>query len=542
MKSFLSYLLLFFHFCAIGQTTRGTDSLLNIYKSATSDAARFGLACTLSDEYLSAGNFSASLEYAQNALHLAEKLSVDTLLMRGNLQTGKICFYTGLLEKSVTYFHNCLTLADKTGNMKLLATGNFNLGGIYNQLGDLAKSREYTERAMEQMRQYHRKEGTAIPDYNWLTYHINIGLLDLKEKKYDSSAHHYRTALELADRLNAQLDKSRVLSGYADLLTVTGKLDSALIVLELQAANDRITGNFYGQNLNLLQSAEIYLKKDQLPTAVGLFHAAMVEAKPRNDFYILERVCQGLAQIYRKTSKPDSALFYVDLESQYRTASQKEKGLQTAQRQELERQFNSRENSFQKVMRSERILLLIAIILSLGAVAFLTLRFRNKSRLKELELSLQAEKLKLLNEQLNLKDKQLAAQVMYSLQRNELISDLVAKFQKLESESTDRRKEGIGKILKDLEQNGQSDPWQEFEQRFQEVHTGFYERLMEKFPDLTANERRLCAFLRLDMSTKEISNLTGQSIKAITQARFRLRSKLRIENPDTSLFEVLLQI
>jgi hypothetical protein len=44
------------------------------------------------------------------------------------------------------------------------------------------------------------------------------------------------------------------------------------------------------------------------------------------------------------------------------------------------------------------------------------------------------------------------------------------------------------------------------------------------------------------MSTKEISNLTGQSVKAITQARFRLRSKLNIDNPDTSLFEVLMQV
>lgn len=169
-------------------------------------------------------------------------------------------------------------------------------------------------------------------------------------------------------------------------------------------------------------------------------------------------------------------------------------------------------------------------------------RYRKKSRLKDLELSLQSEKVKLLNEQLNLKDKQLATQVMYSLQRNEMISNLVEKFQKLETDGNDNRKEGLGKILKDLEKNGQQDPWKEFEQRFQEVHSGFYERLMARFPDLTPNERRLCAFLRLDMSTKEISNLTGQSIKAITQARFRLRAKLGIENPDISLFEVLLQI
>jgi DNA-binding CsgD family transcriptional regulator len=96
-------------------------------------------------------------------------------------------------------------------------------------------------------------------------------------------------------------------------------------------------------------------------------------------------------------------------------------------------------------------------------------------------------------------------------------------------------------MIREIESSS-TEPWREFEQRFQEVHAGFYERLMARHPDLTSNERRLCAFLRLDMSTKEISNITGQSVKAITQARFRLRAKLGIENPDISLFEVLLQI
>jgi hypothetical protein len=162
-----------------------------------------------------------------------------------------------------------------------------------------------------------------------------------------------------------------------------------------------------------------------------------------------------------------------------------------------------------------------------------------------MEASLREEKLSLekknLQESLDLKDKQLATQVMYSLQKNEMISDLVTRIKDTAAQNPESQKGTLGKIIREIEA-GSTEPWKEFEQRFQEVHTGFYERLMAKFPDLTSNERRLCAFLRLDMSTKEISNLTGQSVKAITQARFRLRAKLGIENPDISLFEVLSQI
>jgi DNA-binding CsgD family transcriptional regulator len=54
-------------------------------------------------------------------------------------------------------------------------------------------------------------------------------------------------------------------------------------------------------------------------------------------------------------------------------------------------------------------------------------------------------------------------------------------------------------------------------------------------PNLTLNEKRLCAFLRLDMTSKEISAITGQSVRAIEQARIRLRKQLGLTNQQVSL-------
>ena len=65
---------------------------------------------------------------------------------------------------------------------------------------------------------------------------------------------------------------------------------------------------------------------------------------------------------------------------------------------------------------------------------------------------------------------------------------------------------------------------------------------MEKFPNLTPNEQRLCAFLKLNMSTKDISELTGQTINAIEMARYRLRKKLHISGKDENLITFLSQI
>jgi hypothetical protein len=70
-------------------------------------------------------------------------------------------------------------------------------------------------------------------------------------------------------------------------------------------------------------------------------------------------------------------------------------------------------------------------------------------------------------------------------------------------------------VIRDLERTRDSSIWNEFELRFNQVHNTFYQKLNEKSPDLSPNEQRLCAFLRLNMTTKEIASITGQSIRSI---------------------------
>jgi DNA-binding CsgD family transcriptional regulator len=65
-----------------------------------------------------------------------------------------------------------------------------------------------------------------------------------------------------------------------------------------------------------------------------------------------------------------------------------------------------------------------------------------------------------------------------------------------------------------------------------DVHQEFYQRLNEMFPDLTPNEKKLAAFLRLNMTTKDISAITYQSTDSIKIARSRLRHKLGLTQDD----------
>jgi len=74
------------------------------------------------------------------------------------------------------------------------------------------------------------------------------------------------------------------------------------------------------------------------------------------------------------------------------------------------------------------------------------------------------------------------------------------------------------------------------------VHKDFYDALLRRFPELTPSELKLCAFLKLNMTTKEISELTGQRLNTLENARYRLRQKLGITNSEANLVTFLAQI
>lgn len=89
-------------------------------------------------------------------------------------------------------------------------------------------------------------------------------------------------------------------------------------------------------------------------------------------------------------------------------------------------------------------------------------------------------------------------------------------------------------MIRQLKYSHNNESWEEFDLYFQEVHSEFYEKLSSNY-QLTPNEMKLAAFTKLKLSSKEISSLTGQSIRTIDVGRYRLRKKLGITNSEVNL-------
>ncbi len=113
--------------------------------------------------------------------------------------------------------------------------------------------------------------------------------------------------------------------------------------------------------------------------------------------------------------------------------------------------------------------------------------------------------------------------------------------QLLERQLQDKGKEIASMALQGImDKKGRaSETWKLYQENFDLIHKQFFRHLREKYPMLTATDLKFCAYLRLNLNTKEIADLTGLSVRGVEGARYRLRKKLQLkENDDLVAFLV----
>jgi len=219
---------------------------------------------------------------------------------------------------------------------------------------------------------------------------------------------------------------------------------------------------------------------------------------------------------------------------------------------EMQYEFDKKERE-EAIARKNRefwtisIIIFLALVLVVVILLFILQRIRaNNEQLQKERFSLANRNLLLeknaLEENLEYKNKELTTNVMYLMKKNELLNDVSKRLLEIKKSSKTEDKAKISKIVVELNSATNDDVWEDFELRFNEVYNEFYERLIGQFPNLTPNDRKLCAFLRLNLSSKEICAITRQTPNSLNVSRARLRKKLGIDNSDTALITFLEKI
>jgi len=166
--------------------------------------------------------------------------------------------------------------------------------------------------------------------------------------------------------------------------------------------------------------------------------------------------------------------------------------------------------------------------------------FREQNILSEKEiLHLRNETLRM---EMDHKNKELANATLHLIQKNKTLSDLQNDLSKLSRRNSpdSNEKQVVNNLLKKIKKDLRSEKsWEVFNSYFDEVHQDFISRLKEKYTELSPNDLRLCAYLRMNISSKEIASLMNISVRGVEISRYRLRKKLKLSN-QTNLTEFII--
>ena len=169
---------------------------------------------------------------------------------------------------------------------------------------------------------------------------------------------------------------------------------------------------------------------------------------------------------------------------------------------------------------------------------------KEAQHLREVEQSkaalseIQNEKLEV---EIKYKNQELATTTLHLVQKAEILLTVQEALNQIQEKNKDPLvKKDVQHLLNLLNFDVKLDEdWEHFAHHFDQVHVDFLTRLREQFPQLSSSDYKLCAFLRMNLSTKEIAPLLNISVRGVEGSRYRLRKKLNLPN-DANLTEFIL--
>ncbi|MBL0743986.1 tetratricopeptide repeat protein [Chryseolinea lacunae] len=520
------------------------DSLRVALQHAKSDEERMRVSLALADKIYNSDPFQA-LEYAAEAVRLARKFNADSSLIAAYSSQAKTYLHLGNYSRALEIYQVVIHDAGERKDLYWLAVGYGNMGSVYYFQRDHENALKYYLLSLDQYIAMTSagNDKRTLHKGNLLN---NIGIIYSETGEYEKATRYYSEAYTLSKETNDFEMMANVLNNQGTLAGDQG--DNALAykryneALELRKKNHDMLGlarsnnnlgNFYIEHYQDDVHAEPHLKE---AIAIGQSIAA---------WQVVSSSSNLLYGVYKRHGKYKEALETLELHRQVRDSLFNEESTRKIAQLEMQFEFDKQQRELEASQKEKELYFwsgVIGLVLLLVIVSLLFILQRNKTRRSELEQAhLKLEKVNLQND-LVLKDKELTTNIMNLLNKNELINAISEKLLDLKQHVAADLQGPLQKVVLDLQSNLQPELWQEFEVRFQQVHEQFYKTLHEKFPDLSPHEVRLCAFLKLNMTTKEISAITHQNAKSIDVARTRLRKKLNLTGTEHNLVTFLSQI
>ncbi|MEL6561994.1 MAG: tetratricopeptide repeat protein [Bacteroidota bacterium] len=493
----------------------------------------------------------------------AETLTMQTLKLTEELEQYELKLHC---HKFLLLIYLEMTLYDKAQihvieMEKLMNNHDFNQykGQWYAVNGQFY----YAQGIYEEALKYHKK---ALHYYEALDNRKsmssvlnNIGSVYLEIQNYDSSLHYFNRALEIKRILGDKRALSYTIANLGSLFRFKGEFKKALKYL-LEAdemfeeqdnkANLSLTKRLIGKtylSIHQPENAKKYLNKaERLSIDTSSPKMLFLTYYEYGEYHSYLGDYQKAFEYQKKYADLKDSVYNFNKANtiqQIKDAYEKEKQEIALQLKEQKIQLIKAENDRKNAMNT----LLISSLISLGIITciivfYLRSRSRRDRLIHEQSKQIQALKLSNLTRELEQKNRELTTNALDIIKKNEALAEIKSDLNGLESTSDQSVTSKIKSINNLVNKSFDTDKnWTDFKMVFEQVHSDFFKKLGRLNPALSPAEIKLCTLLKLNFSSKEISDMLGISTDSVKTSRSRLRKKLQLKR-ETNLVEFMISL
>ncbi|WP_066314007.1 hypothetical protein [Aquimarina aggregata] len=474
----------------------------------------------------------AYFTYKKDTLNLINSIHELSELYGHNLNYGKS--YDG--------YWKALFLAEESNDEFSKSRVYQSLGWLYSFYNRNKKALENFDKALDISKKLYLKkeidEGYLISDYfskaNFYRYnrdfetarkYVDSCFIYFKSKNNQTQNYFLESERGFLLAIDGQFDTSEKILNESYTYFKENNESYLVIVHYFFAQLYQIKGALKKSKYHYLKSLELSSKYNSHMNYQIINHKELstiyYDSKEYKDAFFHINKAIGLEnKIFGINSKNNEYLF--EIKDKYRLQK-------TEQEQILKEQRLLKLEHKQKLSRLRSILLFITLffLIIFGFMVFKNLKRRHK-REKILLKQKQKIKLKENKKAIDLKNKELAKSALQLIEKDEFIAGLKNALTENKEELNSTT---INKVIKSI-QSGVGSNWKEFEARFIDINQDFYKNIKQDFPPLTQTDLKICALIKLNFSSKDMSSLLGISIESVHTSRYRLRKKLKLDRND----------
>jgi len=485
---------------------------------------------------------SKALSHYTQSLSIAQKVKDSLSILAGYARIGILHKNTGNYPEALNSLLKSKEIIIAMNDYSYMNTILRMIGVIYFDIGEYDKCISIFNEALGYMEQYR-----SLTDESDALHHI--GKANYELGNYDLASKYFHKSIKINNRNNALAQQRKRYVHLGKIFFKKKNLDSAYYYLNnayliSKKANDEAYA--------AVPLSEYYIETKQLNKAEGILKEALNITRYEVTLTTKGMLSKSLYNVYNSLGKPKKALEYLTnyyeikdsifnqdknkeigrIEATYEYKQEKRELLLEQEKRELEL-LQKREKTF-LIASSTTILLCLLLV---GVYYFSRLKTKTNKTLtlkneliekQNTQIVQSAEKEReLLREQIQARDRELAIYAMQFNERNNTLRKLENKLKevKLVSEynhELDEVKKLISTNLNDKKS------WDNFINKFEGVYPNFFEKLKVNYDGLTLNQLKICAYIKVGMDNKDISEVTHTETNTVKKNINRIKKKLNL--------------